>query len=84
MALWITEALSLPASALLAAAACVVAGVTPANEVFGLCFTGLCFISSFILPEAIWIHRLDTRWDKEGNITRQVRHETGQLVETIK
>ena len=32
--LWVTEALPLPVSALLAAAACVVAGVAPASEVF--------------------------------------------------
>ncbi len=67
MALWITEALPLPVSALFAAAACVVAGVTSANEVswpfsqpqvfFGHWF----FISSFILAEATWIYRLGRR-----------------------
>ena len=29
-------------------------------------------------------HGLETEWDKEGNVTRQVRYENGQQVETIK
>jgi len=28
-------------------------------------------------------HGLDTRWDREGNITRQVRYENGQQEETL-
>ena len=61
--LWVTEALPLPVSALLAAAACVVAGVAPASEVFRPFSQPLVFlfIGSFILAEAIRIHRLDRR-----------------------
>ena len=51
--------LPLPVSALLAAAACVVAGVAPASEVFRPFSQPLVFlfIGSFILAEAIRIHR---------------------------
>ena len=61
--LWVTEALPLPVSALLAAAVCVVAGVAPASEVFRPFSQPLVFlfIGSFILAEAIRIHRLDRR-----------------------
>ena len=61
--LWVTEALPLPVSALLAAAACVVAGVAPAADVFRPFSQPLVFlfIGSFILAEAIRIHRLDRR-----------------------
>jgi len=61
--LWVTEVLPLPVSALLAAAACVVAGVAPAAEVFSSFSKPLVFlfIGSFILAEAIRVHRLDRR-----------------------
>ena len=61
--LWVTEALPLPVSALLAAAACVVVGVAPAAEVFSSFSKPLVFlfIGSFILAEAIRVHRLDRR-----------------------
>lgn len=61
--LWVTEALPLPISALLAAAACVIGGVAPAADVFRPFSQPLVFlfIGSFILAEAIRIHRLDRR-----------------------
>lgn len=61
--LWITEALPLAVTALLGAVACVLAGVAPAREVFAPFADPLIFlfIGSFILAEAIRIHRLDRR-----------------------
>jgi sodium-dependent dicarboxylate transporter 2/3/5 len=61
--LWITEALPLAVTALLGAVACVVAGVAPAREVFAPFADPLIFlfIGSFILAEAIRLHRLDKR-----------------------
>jgi len=61
--LWITEALPLAVTALLGAVACVLAGVAPAKEVFRPFADPLIFlfIGSFLLAEAIRIHRLDRR-----------------------
>jgi sodium-dependent dicarboxylate transporter 2/3/5 len=61
--LWITEALPMPATALLGAAACVVLRVAPAKEVFAPFADPLIFlfIGSFILARAIFLHALDRR-----------------------
>ncbi len=61
--LWFTEALPLAVTALLGAVACVVAGVAPAKEVFRPFADPLIFlfIGSFLLAEAIRVHRLDRR-----------------------
>ncbi|MFN2413660.1 MAG: DASS family sodium-coupled anion symporter [Pyrinomonadaceae bacterium] len=61
--LWITEALPLPATALLGAAACVVLRVAPAREVFAPFADPLMFlfIGSFMIARAIFLHRLDRR-----------------------
>ena len=61
--LWFTEALPLAVTALLGAAACVVLGVAPAKEVFRPFADPLIFlfIGSFLLAEAIRLHRLDRR-----------------------
>lgn len=61
--LWITEALPMPATALLGAAACVVLRVAPAKEVFAPYADPLIFlfIGSFIIARAIFIHGLDRR-----------------------
>jgi sodium-dependent dicarboxylate transporter 2/3/5 len=61
--LWMTEALPLPVTALLGAAACVVLRVAPAREVFAPFAEPLIFlfIGSFILARAIFLHRLDRR-----------------------
>jgi sodium-dependent dicarboxylate transporter 2/3/5 len=63
VALWVTEALPLPVTALLGAAACVVMRVAPAREVFAPFADPLMFlfIGSFILARAIFLHRLDRR-----------------------
>jgi sodium-dependent dicarboxylate transporter 2/3/5 len=61
--LWFTEALPMAVTALLGAAACVLLGVAPAKEVFRPFADPLIFlfIGSFLLAEAIRIHRLDRR-----------------------
>jgi sodium-dependent dicarboxylate transporter 2/3/5 len=61
--LWITEALPLPVTALLGAAACVVLRVAPAKDVFAPFADPLMFlfIGSFMLARAIFLHRLDRR-----------------------
>ena len=61
--LWVTEALPLPVTALLGAAACVVFRVAPAKDVFAPFADPLMFlfIGSFILARAIFLHRLDRR-----------------------
>jgi sodium-dependent dicarboxylate transporter 2/3/5 len=61
--LWLTEALPMPATALLGAAACVVLRVAPAKEVFAPFADPLMFlfIGSFILARAIFLHGLDRR-----------------------
>ena len=61
--LWITEALPLPVTALLGAAACVVLKVAPAKDVFAPFADPLMFlfIGSFMLARAIFLHRLDRR-----------------------
>ncbi len=61
--LWITEALPMPATALLGAAACVVLRVAPAKEVFAPFADPLIFlfIGSFIIARGIFIHGLDRR-----------------------
>ena len=63
VALWVTEALPLAVTALLGAVACVLAGVAPAREVFRPFADPLIFlfIGSFLLAEAIRVHRLDRR-----------------------
>jgi sodium-dependent dicarboxylate transporter 2/3/5 len=61
--LWFTEAMPLAVTALLGAVACVVLGVAPAKEVFRPFADPLIFlfIGSFLLAEAIRMHRLDRR-----------------------
>jgi sodium-dependent dicarboxylate transporter 2/3/5 len=61
--LWITEALPLPATALLGAAACVILRVAPAKDVFAPFADPLMFlfIGSFIIARAIFLHHLDRR-----------------------
>lgn len=61
--LWMTEALPLPVTAVLAAAVCVVLQVAPAKEVFAPFADPLMFlfIGSFILARAIFLNGLDRR-----------------------
>ena len=61
--LWMTEALPLPVTAVLAAAVCVLLKVAPAKEVFAPFADPLMFlfIGSFILARAIFLNGLDRR-----------------------
>src|SRR4051812_49689980 len=61
--LWVTEALPMPVTALIGAAACVVLRVAPAKEVFAPFADPLMFlfIGSFILARGLFVHRLDRR-----------------------
>jgi sodium-dependent dicarboxylate transporter 2/3/5 len=61
--LWVTEALPMPVTALLGAAACVVLRVADARTVFAPFADQLLFlfIGSFILARGIFLHRLDRR-----------------------
>ena len=61
--LWVTEALPLPVTALVGAAACVVLRVAPAKDVFAPFADPLMFlfIGSFMIARAIFLHRLDRR-----------------------
>ncbi len=61
--LWMTEALPMPVTALLGAAAAVVLRVAPAKEVFAPFADPLIFlfIGSFIIARAIFLHGLDRR-----------------------
>ena len=63
VALWVTEALPLPVTALLGSGACVALRVAPAKDVFAPYADPLMFlfIGSFILARAIFLHRLDRR-----------------------
>lgn len=61
--LWVTEALPLPVTALLGAAACVLLQVAPAKQVFAPFADPLMFlfIGAFILARGIFLHGLDRR-----------------------
>jgi len=61
--LWMTEALPLPVTAILAAGACVILRVAPASDVFAPFADPLIFIfvGSFILARAMSLHGLDRR-----------------------
>jgi solute carrier family 13 (sodium-dependent dicarboxylate transporter), member 2/3/5 len=61
---WVTEAIAVPATALLALALCAFLGVAPASEVFSAFAspTIFLFIGSFILARAMTIHGLDRRF----------------------
>lgn len=61
---WVTEAIPIPATALLGAVLNVVLGVAPARDVFGPFADPIVFlfIGSFILAEAIMLHGLDRRF----------------------
>jgi sodium-dependent dicarboxylate transporter 2/3/5 len=63
MVLWVTEAVPMPVTALMAAGACVLLQVAPARDVF-LPFADpliFLFIGAFILARAVFFHGLDRR-----------------------
>jgi sodium-dependent dicarboxylate transporter 2/3/5 len=61
--LWVTEALPMPVTAIIGAAACVVLRVAPARDVFAPFADPLMFlfIGSFMIARAIMLHGLDRR-----------------------
>jgi sodium-dependent dicarboxylate transporter 2/3/5 len=61
--LWITEALPMPATALLGPALAVALGIAPARDALGPFADPIIFlfIGSFVLAEAMFVHRLDRR-----------------------
>jgi sodium-dependent dicarboxylate transporter 2/3/5 len=61
---WITEAIPIPATALLAPTLCVLLGIAPAREVFAPFSDPVIFlfIGSFLIARAISIHGLDRRF----------------------
>ena len=61
--LWMTEALPLPVTALLGPTLAILFGVAPASTVFAPFADPIIFlfIGSFILAEAMFVHRLDRR-----------------------
>lgn len=77
---WITEAVPLAATSLLAASAVVLFGVAPAREAFGAFGNPLLFlfVGSFFLAEAMKVHRLGERIAAAA--FRVARTELGVLV----
>ena len=61
---WITEALPLPVTALLAMLLCVMFGVLPAKQAFAPLGNPVIFLflGAFLLAEAVRTHELDRRW----------------------
>ncbi len=61
--LWVTETLPLPATALLGAVLCILLGVAPARQVLAYFADPIVFlfIGSFMLAQAMTVHRLDRR-----------------------
>lgn len=62
--LWVCETLPMVVTALAAAAACVLIGVAPPEQVFSpfASYITFLFIGSFILAQAVFIHGLDRRF----------------------
>lgn len=60
---WITEALPLPVTALLAMVLCIVLGILPAKQAFASLGNPVIFLflGAFLLSEAVRAHRLDLR-----------------------
>ncbi len=80
--LWISEAIPLPATALLVAASVVLLGIAPASEVFVVFADPLLFlfIGSFILAEAMQVHGLDRRFAHAILHTGWVRAKSGRMI----
>ena len=60
---WVTEALPLPVTALLAMLLCVVLGILPAKQAFGPLGNPIIFLflGAFLLAESVRTHELDRR-----------------------
>ncbi|MCI0602769.1 SLC13 family permease [bacterium] len=80
--LWVSEALPLPATALLIAVLVILFGIAPASEVFSIFADPLLFlfIGSFMLAEAMQVHGLDRRLAHGILRARWVRARAGRMV----
>ncbi len=80
--LWMTEALPLPATALVGPTLAVLLGVAPAGTVFAPFADPIIFlfIGSFILAEAMFVHRLDRRLAFTALASRWIGHSGFRLV----
>jgi sodium-dependent dicarboxylate transporter 2/3/5 len=80
--MWITEAVALPVTALLGAAACVVLRVAPAKAVFAPFADPIMFlfIGSFVIARAIFLHGLDRRFAFEVLSLRWVGARPGRIL----
>ena len=79
--LWITEAIPLPVTALLVGVLTILFGIAPASEVF-VTFADpiiFLFIGSFILAEAMQVHRLDERFASTILRSKWVRARAGRM-----
>jgi sodium-dependent dicarboxylate transporter 2/3/5 len=61
---WLTEPIPIPVTSVLGLSLCVLLGVAPAATVFGSFSSGtiFLFIGSFIIAQAMMVHRLDRRF----------------------
>ena len=79
--LWISEAIPLPVTALLVGVLTILFGIAPASEVF-VTFADpiiFLFIGSFILAEAMQVHRLDERFASTILRSPWVRARAGRM-----
>ena len=81
-ALWISEAIPMPATALLIAIGVICLGIAPAAEVFSVFADPLIFlfVGSFILAEAMQIHGLDKRLAQAILRTPWVRARASRMI----
>src|SRR5689334_16715648 len=80
--LWISEAIPMPATALLIAIAVICLRVAPAVDVFSVFADPLIFlcIGSFILAEAMQVHGLDKRLAQSILRTPWVRAKASRMI----
>jgi sodium-dependent dicarboxylate transporter 2/3/5 len=82
VAWWVTEAIPLAMTAVLGAALCVVLGVTNAKAAFAAFADPMIFLfmGSFLLAEAMTIHRLDKRFAYRVLAIRWVGRRAGRVL----
>jgi len=80
--LWISEAIPMPATALLIAVGVICLGIAPASEVFSVFADPLLFlfIGSFMLAEALQVHGLDKRFAHRILQTPWVRAKASRMI----
>jgi sodium-dependent dicarboxylate transporter 2/3/5 len=80
--LWISETIPLPATALLIAVMVVFLGIAPPSEVFSVFADPILFlfVGSFMLAEAMQIHKLDQRIANAVLRNNWVRAKAGRMI----